>query len=190
MEGLITEADADNKYYGKTAGEGLYNYVHTELDREITDLHNKDQEIDSSISDVSSRLKTVKDTVNGLDNVYVKSETYNIDKNTQAEVNQDVTTKLGKINTSIGTLNSSVNAIENAGYATETWVLGQGYLNAVDKTELEGKINGKQDAGDYATNTRVDEVEGKIPDVTGYATKTWVSEQGYLDADDKSNLEA
>ena len=190
LEGLITEADADNKYYGKTAGEGLYNYVHTELDREITDLHNKDQEIDSSISDVSSRLKTVKDTVNGLDNVYVKSETYNIDKNAQAEVNQDVTTKLGKINTSIGTLNSSVNAIENAGYATETWVLGQGYLNAVDKTELEGKINGKQDAGDYATNTRVDEVEGKIPDVTGYATKTWVSEQGYLDADDKSNLEA
>ena len=190
LEGLITEADADNKYYGKTAGEGLYNYVHTELDREITDLHNKDQEIDSSISDVSSRLKTVKDTVNGLDNVYVKSETYNIDKNAQAEVNQDVTTKLGKINTSIGTLNSSVNAIENAGYATETWVLGQGYLNAVDKTELEGKINGKQDAGDYATNTRVNEVEGKIPDVTGYATKTWVSEQGYLDADDKSNLEA
>ena len=189
LEGLITEADADNKYYGKTAGEGLYNYVHTELDREITDLHNKDLEIDSSISDVSSRLKTVKDTVNGLDNVYVKSETYNIDKNAQAEVNQDVTTKLGKINTAIGTLNSSVNAIENAGYATQTWVSGQGYLDAADKTELEDKINGKQDAGDYATNTRVNEVEGKIPDVSGYATKTWVSEQGYLNATDKSDLE-
>ena len=189
LEGLITEADADNKYYGKTAGEGLYNYVHNELDGEITDLHNKDLEIDSSISDVSARLKTVKDTVNGLDNIYVKSETYNIDKNAQAEVNQDVTTKLGKINTAIGTLNSSVNAIENAGYATQTWVSGQGYLNAVDKTELEGKINGKQDAGDYATNTRVNEVEGKIPDVSGYATKTWVSEQGYLDADDKTELE-
>ena len=189
LEGLITEADADNKYYGKTAGEGLYNYVHNELDREITDLHNKDQEIDSSISDVSSRLKTVKDTVDGLDNVYVKSETYNIDKNAQDEVNQDVTTKLGKINTSIGTLNSSVNAIENAGYATETWVSGQGYLDADDKTELEGQINGKQDAGDYATNTRVNEVEGKIPDVTGFATETWVSEQGYLDAADKTELE-
>ena len=189
LEGLITEADADNKYYGKTAGEGLYNYVHNELDREITDLHNKDIEIDSSISDVSSRLKTVKDIVNGLDNVYVKSETYNIDKNAQAEVNQDVTTKLGKINTAIGTLNSSVNEIENAGYATQTWVSGQGYLNAADKTELEGKINGKQDAGDYATNTRVNEVEGKIPDVSGYATKTWVSEQGYLNATDKSDLE-
>ena len=189
LEGLITEADADNKYYGKTAGEGLYNYVHNELDREITDLHNKDQEIDSSIQDVSSRLKTVKDTVNGLDNVYVKSETYNIDKNAQAEVNQDVTTKLGKINTAIGTLNSSVNEIENAGYATQTWVSGQGYLDAADKTELEDKINGKQDAGDYATNTRVNEVEGKIPDVSGYATKTWVSEQGYLNATDKSDLE-
>ena len=189
LEGLITEADADNKYYGKTAGEGLYNYVHTELDREITDLHNKDIEIDSSIQDVSSRLKTVKDTVNGLDNIYVKSETYNIDKNAQTEVNQDVTTKLGKINTSIGTLNSSVNAIENAGFATQTWVSGQGYLDAADKTELEGKINGKQDAGDYATNTRVNEVEGKIPDVSGYATKTWVSEQGYLNATDKSDLE-
>ena len=189
LEGLITEADADNKYYGKTAGEGLYNYVHTELDREITDLHNKDLEIYSSIQDVSSRLKTVKDTVNGLDNIYVKSETYNIDKNAQAEVNQDVTTKLGKINTSIGTLNSSVNAIENAGFATETWVSSQGYLNAADKTELEVKINGKQDAGDYATNTRVNEVEGKIPDVSGYATKTWVSEQGYLNATDKSDLE-
>ena len=189
LEGLITEADADNKYYGKTAGEGLYNYVHTELDREITDLHNKDLEIDSSIQDISSRLKTVKDTVNGLDNVYVKSETYNIDKNAQAEVNQDVTTKLGKINNSIGTLNSSVNEIENAGYVTQTWVSGQGYLNAADKTELEDKINGKQDAGDYATNTRVNEVEGKIPDVSGYATKTWVSEQGYLNATDKSDLE-
>ena len=189
LEGLITEADADNKYYGKTAGEGLYNYVHNELDREITDLHNKDLEIDSSISDVSSRLKTVKDTVNGLDNIYVKSETYNIDKNAQAEVNQDVTTKLGKINTAISTLNSSVNEIENAGYATQTWVSGQGYLNAADKTELEDKINGKQDAGDYATNTRVNEVEGKIPDVSGYATQTWVSEQGYLNATDKSDLE-
>ena len=190
LEGLITEADADNKYYGKTAGEGLYNYVHTDLDREITDLHNKDQEIDSSISDVSSRLKTVKDTVDGLDNVYVKSETYNIDKNAQAEVNQDVTTKLGKINTSIGTLNSSVNAIENAGYATETWVSSQGYLNAADKTELEGQINGKQDAGDYATNTRVNEVEGKIPEVkdfvtnssisTNYYNKTEIDNKGYL----------
>lgn len=190
LEGLITEADADNKYYGKTAGEGLYNYVHTELDREITDLYNKDQEIDSSISDVSSRLKTVKDTVDGLDNVYVKSETYNIDKNAQAEVNQDVTTKLGKINTSIGTLNSSVNAIENAGYATETWVSGQGYLNAADKTELEGQINGKQDAGDYATNARVNEVEGKIPEVkdfvtnssisTNYYNKTEIDNKGYL----------
>ena len=190
LEGLITEADADNKYYGKTAGEGLYNYVHTELDREITDLHNKDQEIDSSIQDVSSRLKTVKDTVNGLDNIYVKSETYNIDKNAQAEVNQDVTTKLGKINNSIGTLNSSVNAIENAGYATQTWVSGQGYLNAADKTELEGKINGKQDAGDYATNTRVNEVEGKIPEVkdfvtnssisTNYYNKTEINNKGYL----------
>ena len=190
LEGLITEADADNKYYGKTAGEGLYNYVHNELDREITDLHNKDLEIDSSISDVSSRLKTVKDTVNGLDNVYVKSETYNIDKNAQAEVNQDVTTKLGKINTAIGTLNSSVNAIENAGYATQTWVSSQGYLDAGDKTELEGKINDKQDAGDYATNTRVNEVEGKIPEVkdfvtnssisTNYYNKTEIDNKGYL----------
>lgn len=190
LEGLITEADADNKYYGKTAGEGLYNYVHNELDREITDLHNKDLEIDSSISDVSLRLKIVKNTVDGLDNVYVKSETYNIDKNAQAEVNQDVTTKLGKINTSIGTLNSSVNAIENAGYATETWVSSQGYLDAADKTELEGKINDKQDAGDYATNTRVNEVEGKIPEVkdfvtnssisTNYYNKTEIDNKGYL----------
>ena len=190
LEGLITEADADNKYYGKTAGEGLYNYVHNELDREITDLHNKDLEIDSSISDISSRLKTVKDKVDGLDNIYVKSETYNIDKNAQAEVNQDVTTKLGKINTAIGTLNSSVNAIENAGYATQTWVSSQGYLNADDKTELEGKINDKQDAGDYATNTRVNEVEGKIPEVkdfvtnssisTNYYNKTEIDNKGYL----------
>ena len=190
LEGLITEADADNKYYGKTAGEGLYNYVHNELDREITDLHNKDLEIDSSISDVSSRLKTVKDTINGLDNVYVKSETYNIDKNAQAEVNQDVTTKLGKVNTAIGTLNSSVNEIENAGYATQSWVSGQGYLDAADKTELEDKINGKQDAGDYATNTRVNEVEGKIPEVkdfvtnssisTNYYNKTEIDNKGYL----------
>ena len=110
----------------------------------------------------------LKDTVDGLDNVYVKSETYNIDKNAQAEVNQDVTTKLGKINNSIGTLNSSVNEIENAGYATETWVSGQGYLNAADKTELETAISSKQDAGDYA-------LKSEIPDVTGFATKTEVS---------------
>ena len=197
LDGLITEAAADNKYYGKAYGEILYDYVHTNLDREIAELnretaalYNKDQKIDSNILDISSRLKTVKDTVNGLGNVYVKSETYNIDKNAQAKVNRDVTVKFIKINTSIGTLNSSVNAIENAGYATQTWVSGQGYLNAADKTELEDKINDKQDAGDYATNTRVNEVEGKIPEVkdfvtnssisTNYYNKTEIDNKGYL----------
>ena len=197
LDSLITEAAADNKYYGKTAGETLYNYVYTNLDREITELnretaalYNKDQEIVSSISDVSARLETVKNTVYALDNVYVKSGTYNIDKNAQAKVNNNVIVKFIKIDTSIGTLNSSVNAIENAGFATETWVSGQGYLDAADKTELEGKINGKQDAGDYATNTRVNEVEGKIPEVkdfvtnssisTNYYNKTEIDNKGYL----------
>ena len=197
LDSLITEAAADNKYYGKTAGETLYNYVYTNLDREITELnretaalYNKDQEIVSSISDVSARLETVKNTVYALDNVYVKSGTYNIDKNAQAKVNNNVIVKFIKIDTSIGTLNSSVNAIENAGFATETWVSGQGYLDADDKTELEGKINDKQDAGDYATNTRVNEVEGKIPEVkdfvtnssisTNYYNKTEIDNKGYL----------
>ena len=59
-----------------------------------------------------------------------------------------------------------------------------------DKTELEGKINDKQDAGDYATNTRVNEVEGKIPEVkdfvtnssisTNYYNKTEIDNKGYL----------
>lgn len=59
--------------------------------------------------------------------------------------------KLGKIDVSISTLNSSVNNLEKAGFLTSS-----------DKTELEDLISGKQDAGDYATNDRVNQVENQI----------------------------
>ena len=80
------------------------------------------------------------------------------------EVGNSVNTLSGRVETA----ETEINNIKNAGYATQTWVSGQGYLDTADKTELEGQINGKQDAGDYA-------LKSEIPDVTGFATKTEVS---------------
>lgn len=46
-------------------------------------------------------------------------------------------------------------------------------------SNLQETLAGKQPTGDYATNTRVNEVEGKIPSLIGYATESYV--QGYHD---------
>ena len=62
------------------------------------------------------------------------------------------------------------------GYATESWVNGQGFL-----TE-------HQDLTSYATKEYVDDaVDGlreELPDLTTYATKNWVSNQGYIKSSD------
>lgn len=75
--------------------------------------------------------------------------------------------------------------------ATVAWGGITGTLS--EQTDLQNALNGKQPTGDYATNTRVDEVEAEIPTVptnvsaftndsgyitnsalTGYATETYV----------------
>lgn len=43
-----------------------------------------------------------------------------------------------------------------------------------DQTDLANALAGKQTVGDYATNTRVNQVEAEIPDVSGLATKAEV----------------
>ena len=63
-----------------------------------------------------------------------------------------------------------------AGYATQEWVNGQGFL-----TE-------HQDLTSYATIQYVDDaVDGlreELPDLTSYATKNWTNNQGFLKEDD------
>ena len=44
------------------------------------------------------------------------------------------------------------------------------------KAELTAGLAGKQNVGDYATNTRVNQVEAEIPDVSTLATKTELAE--------------
>lgn len=44
------------------------------------------------------------------------------------------------------------------------------------KDELTAGLAGKQDVGDYATNTRVNQVEAEIPDVSTLATKAELAE--------------
>lgn len=95
-----------------------------------------------------------------------------------------------------------------AGYATESWVEGKGYLNAIpedyalktDIPTIPTKLSEfNNDLGfisvippEYVTSTELeqvltdkgyattDDLESVKPDLTGYATETWVENQNYI----------
>lgn len=81
-----------------------------------------------------------------------------------------------------------VNEPDLTGYATEAWVGQQGYLTSVPSeyvtdTELTNGLSGKQDTISDLDTIRSGAALGStalqsVPE--GYATETWVGQQGYL----------
>lgn len=68
-------------------------------------------------------------------------------------------------------------------WANNTWELLGEYQSEVDLTPYLTKSEAQatyQPIGDYATKEELDTVSNKIPSLDGYATETWVTEQGYL----------
>lgn len=103
----------------------------------------------------------------------------------------------------------SSSSIDLTGYATETWVQNQGYLtehqdisNLATKAELTSVSESIQtDISNLATKTELNDTKNNLQgnitslsesvarDLTGYATETWVQNQGYLkEHQDISNL--
>ena len=77
-------------------------------------------------------------------------------------------------------VDNAVSSVDLTGYATETWVESQGYLkehqdisNLATKGELNDTKNNLQ--GNITSLS-----ESVARDLTGYATETWVQNQGYL----------
>ena len=65
------------------------------------------------------------------------------------------------------------------GYATQEWVISQGYITSIPDTYAtktwvseQGYLTSHQDLSSYA-------LKSEIPSLTGYATQTWVTSQGY-----------
>lgn len=65
------------------------------------------------------------------------------------------------------------------GYATQEWVISQGYITSIPDTYAtktwvteQGYLTEHQDLSSYA-------LKSEIPSLTGYATQTWVTSQGY-----------
>lgn len=68
-------------------------------------------------------------------------------------------------------------------WANNTWELLGEYQSEVDLTPYLTKSEAQatyQPIGNYATKEELDNVSNKIPSLDGYATETWVTEQGYL----------
>ena len=125
----------------------------------------------------------------------------NID-NTKDIFYNDIAT-VSQIPTTTSQLDNDSNFITNAalsGYATETWVEQKGYLTSV----AWGDITGKPTLATVATSGSYNDLSDKptIPTttsqltndsnfitsaaLTGYATETWVGEQGYQTASNVS----
>ena len=88
----------------------------------------------------------------------------------------------------------SSSSVDLTGYATETWVQNQGYLTEhqdisglATKTELNDTKNNLQ--GNITSLSESVARDIANVDLTGYATETWVQNQGYLtEHQDISNL--
>ena len=90
----------------------------------------------------------------------------------------------------------SSSSVDLTGYATETWVQNQGYLTEhqdisglATKTELNDTKNNLQGNITSLSESVARDLENVDVDLTGYATETWVQNQGYLtEHQDISNL--
>ena len=194
LDSYLLKTDAQNTY--ATAGQvsGLNDRVN-ELDQHITDVYTyynpKLTEINSSISDVSSRLAGIV-----IPTDYVHTDTYEADLQEQENVNTNVSQKLDTIDSSVNNLDQSVsqhsldiqgikgnidvinsnidnlggriNTLENANYATEDYVNGQisdlhisDYLKSSDATNTYLKI---EDLPDYSS--KFNDIDSSISNVS------------------------
>ena len=194
LDSYLLKTDAQNTYATTGQVSGLNDRV-DELDQHITDVYTyynpKLAEINSSISDVSSRLAGIV-----IPTDYVHTDTYEANLQEQENVNTNVSQKLDTIDSSVNNLDHSVsqhslyiqdikdnidvinssiddlggriNTLENANYATEDYVNGQisdlhisDYLKSSDATNTYLKI---EDLPDYSS--KFNEIDSSISNVS------------------------
>lgn len=103
---------------------------------------------------------------------YVSGTTYTHDM-------YDVNQQLGALSGQIREVSGAIPSLE--GYATQDWVEQQGYL-----TEVPPEYVTSGDLSSYVTETEMQSaISGKadtsaIPSLEGYATETWVNDQGFI----------
>ena len=194
LDSYLLKTDAQNTYATTGQVSGLNDRV-DELDQHITDVYTyynpKLTEINSSISDVSSRLAGIV-----IPTDYVHTDTYETNLQEQENVNTNVSQKLRTIDSSVNNLEHSVSqhslyiqdikgnidvinssiddlggridTLENANYATEDYVNGQisdlhisDYLKSSDATNTYLKI---EDLPDYSS--KFNEIDSSISNVS------------------------
>ena len=194
LDSYLLKTDAQNTYATTGQISGLNDRV-DELDQHITDVYTyynpKLTEINSSISDVSSRLAGIV-----IPTDYVHTDTYEADLQEQENVNTNVSQKLDTIDSSVNNLDQSVsqhsldiqgikgnidainssiddfrgriNTLETANYATEDYVNGQisdlhisDYLKSSDATNTYLKI---EDLPDYSS--KFNDIDSSIINVS------------------------
>ena len=194
LDSYLLKTDAQNTYATTGQVSGLNDRVN-ELDQHITDVYTyynpKLTEINSSISDVSSRLAGIV-----IPTDYVHTDTYEANLQEQENVNTNVSQKLDTIDSSVNNLDQSVsqhsldiqgikgnidvinsnidnlggriNTLENANYATEDYVNGQisdlhisDYLKSSDATNIYLKI---EDLPDYSS--KFNDIDSSISNVS------------------------
>ena len=194
LDSYLLKTDAQNTYATNVQVSGLNDRV-DELNQHITHVYTyynpKLTEINSSISDISSRLAGIV-----IPTDYVHTDTYEADLQEQENVNTNVSQKLDTIDSSVNNLDHSVsqhsldiqgikgnidainssiddfrgriNTLETANYATEDYVNGQisdlhisDYLKSSDATNIYLKI---EDLPDYSS--KFNEIDSSISNVS------------------------
>ena len=104
---------------------------------------------------------------------------------TKTELNDTKNNLQGNITSLSESVARDIANVDLTGYATETWVQNQGYLtehqdisNLATKTELNDTKNNLQ--GNITSLSESVARDIANVDLTGYATETWVQNQGYL----------
>lgn len=148
------------------------------ITKEISDISSKSFEIILSSEETKNlRLGSQSGSIVLTDSIgHIKTITNSIPfevttqvvENEYQEINLTIPESSGvdiKLKVGAGTV-TSVNGMTGDVYL---------YIPSIDglatEQQLQQGLNTKQDKGDYATNSRVDEVEGLIPDISNLATK-------------------
>lgn len=104
----------------------------------------------------------------GSGTVYVNSDGFRLTDGTLLSTVTDVGTSSDQLTTTSGDIVSQIPSLD--GYATESWVSSQNYIDTTQHTTTSGDI--------------VDQ----IPSLTGYATESWVNSQNYIDETEMTTI--
>ena len=134
--------------------------------------------------------KADKSELPDMSNYATKSE---LNSKADAATLTPLTGRIGAVEQAVQNKADKTEIPSLTGYATETWVQNQGYLTEhqsladyATKSELNSKADasalmplaGRIGALEQEVQNKADKSE--IPSLTGYATETWVQNQGYL----------